>query len=65
MLSKPASRADAFAQLRRLSGRTHLLHSAAGRHRERRTGLGPDRDGGVDGPATQRRLPSRLSRPRI
>ena len=29
MLSKPASRADAFAQLRALSGRTHLLHSAA------------------------------------
>ena len=29
MLSKPASRADAFAQLRGLSGRTHLLHSAA------------------------------------
>lgn len=29
MLSKPASRADALAQLRRLSGRTHYLHSAA------------------------------------
>ena len=29
MLSKPASRADAFAQLRTLSGRTHHLHSAA------------------------------------
>jgi septum formation protein len=29
MLSKPASRADALAQLRMLSGRTHLLHSAA------------------------------------
>jgi septum formation protein len=29
MLSKPVSRADAFAQLRSLSGRTHLLHSAA------------------------------------
>jgi septum formation protein len=29
MLSKPASRADALAQLRSLSGRTHLLHSAA------------------------------------
>ena len=29
MLSKPASRADALIQLRRLSGRTHRLHSAA------------------------------------
>jgi septum formation protein len=29
MLSKPQSRADAFAQLRTMSGRTHLLHSAA------------------------------------
>ncbi|HEX8644379.1 MAG TPA: Maf family protein [Allosphingosinicella sp.] len=29
MLSKPASRADALAQLRLLSGRTHFLHSAA------------------------------------
>ena len=29
MLSKPASRADALAQLRMLSGRTHVLHSAA------------------------------------
>ena len=29
MLSKPASRADAHRQLRLLSGRTHLLHSAA------------------------------------
>lgn len=29
MLSKPASRADAAAQLRRMSGRTHQLHSAA------------------------------------
>jgi septum formation protein len=29
MLSKPESRADALAQLRRLSGRTHHLHSAA------------------------------------
>jgi septum formation protein len=29
MLSKPATRADALGQLRRLSGRTHYLHSAA------------------------------------
>ena len=29
MLSKPTSRADAFAQLRAMSGRTHQLHSAA------------------------------------
>jgi septum formation protein len=29
MLSKAGSRAEALAQLRRLSGRTHLLHSAA------------------------------------
>ena len=29
MLSKPSSRADALAQLRLLSGRTHYLHSAA------------------------------------
>ena len=29
MLSKPASRADAHAQLRLMSGRTHALHSAA------------------------------------
>jgi septum formation protein len=29
MLSKPASRADAFDQLRMMSGRTHALHSAA------------------------------------
>ena len=29
MLSKPASRVEAFAQLRGLSGRTHYLHSAA------------------------------------
>jgi septum formation protein len=29
MLSKPASRDDALAQLRRMSGRTHHLHSAA------------------------------------
>lgn len=29
LLSKPVSRADAAAQLRMLSGRTHLLHSAA------------------------------------
>lgn len=29
MLDKPASREDAAAQLRRLSGRTHRLHSAA------------------------------------
>ena len=29
MLSKPASRDDAAAQLRRMSGRTHQLHSAA------------------------------------
>jgi septum formation protein len=29
MLSKPESRADALAQLRRLSGGTHWLHSAA------------------------------------
>jgi septum formation protein len=29
MLSKPVSRADALAQLKSLSGRTHLLHSAA------------------------------------
>jgi septum formation protein len=29
MLSKPESRADALAQLKILSGRTHLLHSAA------------------------------------
>ena len=29
MLSKPASRDDAAAQLRRMSGRTHRLHSAA------------------------------------
>jgi septum formation protein len=29
MLSKPGSRADAFEQLRSLSNRTHLLHSAA------------------------------------
>jgi len=29
MLSKPESRADALAQLRRLSGGTHFLHSAA------------------------------------
>jgi septum formation protein len=29
MLSKPASRAEATAQLRMLSGRTHMLHSAA------------------------------------
>jgi len=29
MLSKPKSRDDAMAQLRSLSGRTHLLHSAA------------------------------------
>ena len=29
MLDKPQSRADAHAQLRRLSGRTHRLHSAA------------------------------------
>jgi len=29
MLSKPESRADAFAQLRTMSGRTHVLHSAA------------------------------------
>jgi septum formation protein len=29
MLSKPRSRDDAMAQLRALSGRTHLLHSAA------------------------------------
>ena len=29
MLSKPTSRDEAFAQLRALSGRTHLLHSAA------------------------------------
>jgi septum formation protein len=29
MLSKPASRAEAHAQLRLLSGRTHYLHSAA------------------------------------
>ncbi|MGZ8281470.1 MAG: Maf family protein [Allosphingosinicella sp.] len=29
MLSKPTSRADAFDQLRSLSGRTHFLHSAA------------------------------------
>jgi septum formation protein len=29
ILSKPESRADAFAQLRMLSGRTHALHSAA------------------------------------
>ena len=29
MMSKPSSRADAMVQLRALSGRTHLLHSAA------------------------------------
>ena len=29
MLSKPASRDEAFVQLRALSGRTHYLHSAA------------------------------------
>jgi len=29
MLSKPATRADALGQLRRLSGRAHYLHSAA------------------------------------
>jgi septum formation protein len=29
ILSKPGSRADALAQLRSLSGRTHFLHSAA------------------------------------
>ena len=29
MLSKPASRDDALDQLRRLSGQTHYLHSAA------------------------------------
>jgi septum formation protein len=29
MLSKPSSRAEAFVQLRALSNRTHLLHSAA------------------------------------
>jgi septum formation protein len=29
MLSKPSSRAEAMEQLRSLSGRTHLLHSAA------------------------------------
>ncbi len=29
MLSKPGSRAEALAQLRRLSGQTHYLHSAA------------------------------------
>lgn len=29
MLSKPSSRADAFDQLRAMSGRTHVLHSAA------------------------------------
>jgi len=29
MLSKPGSRAEALAQLRRLSGGTHYLHSAA------------------------------------
>mgnify|MGYP003578131825 CR=1 FL=1 len=29
MMSKPASRDDALAQLRSLSGRTHFLHSAA------------------------------------
>jgi predicted house-cleaning NTP pyrophosphatase (Maf/HAM1 superfamily) len=29
MLSKPGSRAEALMQLRRLSGRTHWLHSGA------------------------------------
>jgi septum formation protein len=29
MLSKPASRSEAFAQLRAMSGRTHALHAAA------------------------------------
>ena len=64
MLSKPASRADAFAQLRGLSGRTHLLHSAVVIESGERV-WGRTETAALDGPATQRRLPARLSRPRI
>ena len=55
--ASPASRADALAQLRVLSGRTHLLHSAAVVVESGERVWGRDRDGGIDGPAAQRRLP--------